>query len=81
MIKNTVQSKTNMGTTYQVFLSEKGWHCTCPQFLFREKKVIYCKHILEVLQQLEQLLITHPNARMNGFEVYQRTAYANNNGS
>lgn len=37
-----VPSTSLSGKNYDVFLTDKGWRCSCPHFIFREKD---CKHI------------------------------------
>lgn len=74
MMKFTAQSKTEQGKTYQLFLKERGWHCSCPQFLFREKQIKHCKHITEKQRQLEDLLVKYvPEQELKalGIEIYQ----------
>lgn len=48
-----VQSFTDPNTTYDVrSLPDGEWRCSCPQFVFREKETIICKHIGKVMQDL-----------------------------
>ncbi len=54
MLKTTAQSQTIQGKEYQIFLTENGWHCNCPDFIFREKQKKACKHIVEAYKKLEK---------------------------
>jgi hypothetical protein len=74
MIKFTIQSQSEQGKSYQTFFTEKGWHCSCPQFTFREKKVKYCKHITDKQCQFEGLFISYVPEHVRkafGIEAYQ----------
>jgi hypothetical protein len=53
MLTTTVPSQTDEAKKYTVILTEKGWRCTCPDFIFHEKTKRTCKHIIEALEKLE----------------------------
>lgn len=68
MIKTKVQSQTNPGVEYHVFLKETGWHCSCPDFIFRERQKKTCKHITEIMAKIESIIVIADTERV--FEVY-----------
>lgn len=45
-----VKSFTNQDTEYTVrHMNDGTWRCSCPLFIFNEKKMGLCKHIAKVM--------------------------------
>ena len=46
-----VKSFTDPNKTYTVrWLDDGSWRCDCPMFIFHEKDIIVCKHIIRIIK-------------------------------
>lgn len=45
-----VKSETDPNKTYIVRETDKGFKCSCPHFVVREKYIGVCKHIRSVIR-------------------------------